>query len=101
MSPEAQLAKLALRLLANNPTEMMEVLTEFSREMLERVHAINEGKPDPLADREHILHDFFNQFGDVISLSAKQPESGSLKVLERELSRRMAGLPQGATFKLE
>lgn len=101
MSPEAQLARLALRLLANNPTEMMDVLADFSQEMLERARAIQEGNPDPMADREHMVQDFLNRFGDVIPLVEKRPEAASLKVLERELSRRMSGLPKGATFKLE
>lgn len=101
MSIEAQLARLALRLLAENPKEMQEVLEEFSRDMLTRAAALRAGEKDPFFDREKLLQDFADSFGSIISISTNDASEGAKKALERELSSRMQGLPEGATFKIE
>ena len=101
MSIEAQLARLALRLLADKPQEMQEVLEEFSKDMLARAAALRSGDNNSLFDREKLLRDFIDSCGSAVSISSKETSEDVRKVLERELSSRMKGLPEGATFKIE
>jgi hypothetical protein len=101
MSIEAQLARLALRLLADKPQEMQEVLEEFSKDMLARAAALRDGGSTPFFNREQILREFVDAFGSAVSISATDASEDARKVLERELSSRMHGLPEGATYKIE
>jgi hypothetical protein len=101
MSVEAQLARLALRLLADNPQEMYQVLDEFSKDMLARAEALRAGEKDPFFNREKLLREFVEQCGAAISISAHDTPENTRKILEKELSSRMQSLPQGATFKID
>lgn len=101
MSIESQLARLALRLLADNPREMQEVLEEFSKDMLARAAALRAGEKDPFFNREKLLQEFVEKCGPAISISSNYGYVDARKVLEKELSSRMQGLPEGATFKIE
>lgn len=99
MSMEAQLARLALRLLADNPQEMYQVLDEFSKDMLARATALRAGEKDPFFNREKLLQEFVDQCRAMISVNDSHGDTK--KILERELSSRMQGLPNGATFKID
>jgi len=101
MSIEAQIARLALRLLADKPQEMQQVLEEFSKDMLTRAAALRSGENSSLFDREKLLREFVEQCGSAVSISSNVGCKADKKILERELSSRMQGLPEGATFKIE
>ncbi|MDD5287214.1 MAG: hypothetical protein PHD54_15295 [Desulfuromonadaceae bacterium] len=101
MSIEAEIARLSLRLLADRPEEMQEVLEEFSKDMLERAASLRAGKNDTFFDREKLLQEFLERCESAISISANDASGYAKQILERELSSRMQGLPEGATYKIE
>ena len=101
MSIESELAKMALSLLLEKPEELYEVLNEFNDKLQARKNMLADGKQPVPVDHIEMLQNFISSFGGVIQLMANGETVGAKQILEKELSRRMHGLPEGARFKID
>jgi len=101
MSIESELAKLSLSLLLDKPEELYEVLNDFNNRLQVRKAMLADGKQPPPVNHIEMLQNFMGSFGGVIQLMANGETIGAKQILERELSSRMQGLPEGARFKID
>lgn len=99
MSTEAQVAMLMLRLLIDRPKELSKVLDYMRREVQTRKTELEAGITR-VATREDILNEFVEKYGLTVDIDDEDPAGESNEYASNELSRRMHGLPVGATFKI-